>query len=262
MSPLRSPLPYALTITLAISLACGSVQGERAANGTCPEGEVCLDELPSDPSGLQPAGADNSFDGLMFHGQILYDEGIDRLGPIAVGGSFELTFNVVQQGVEVERTFSGWHADTTADVLVPVATATQQVTVLGVAPGTSYVRIVDTASGHLYDRIPIQVVEVDDLVVVNVRDDDRPVLYAGCDEMLGARLFATDADASFRLIDQDISVTANTGAIQPDIAYWDCFTYQVPEGLDEVVFTVTTGDAVFEVPMAIEPLPRGQHCPE
>ena len=80
----KMALSALFTPFVLFSVGCyEEVEGERAADiaagGTgCPEGEVCSDDTPL---------------GLTFVGQGFYDDGgTVRLGPVLVGGTFDVSF--------------------------------------------------------------------------------------------------------------------------------------------------------------------------
>ncbi len=221
----------------AFGLACvGTVEGERLANGgACPEGEVCVE----------------GHEGLIFTGQVLYDEGLDRLGPILVGGTFQLAFTsltgdlrsfdvVTERGLGVEAVVGG------------------KVTLVSDAPGDAYVRVVDRASGRLYDRLLVEMVEIEDVALDNVEEPGREVLYAGCEEMIGVDLIA--GGGTLRAFDQDVDVDA-PGGVVADPFVWDCFRYVVPLDQSEVTFTIRAGDGTFVETRPVEP-PPVEGCPE
>jgi hypothetical protein len=220
-------------------LACvGVAEGERMANGgACPAGEVCVEE----------------HGGLLFTGQVFYDDQMERLGPVLVGGTFRVSFAsagkvpmrafevVTEPGLQVEEVNGG------------------RVTLSGVQTGPSYLRVVDRETGALYDRLLLDVVQIESVSFDNVTEPGRPVLYAGCEEMIGIELLASGGGASIRAFDQNVDLEA-PGGVEADPFVWDCFRYVVPVDRSEVTFTVRTGDQVFEQTVSIEePPPEG--CP-
>ena len=114
---------------------------------------------------------------------------------------------------------------------------------IALASGATAIRIVDSDTGELFDRISINVQVISDVILKNVRDTDRDYLIAGEDELLGIRLIADDGGRELRAIDQDVTLEAE-GEIQPENMYWDCFTYVVPEDVDEMTFTIVAAGQV------------------
>jgi hypothetical protein len=218
-------------------LACvGTVEGERmASGGACPEGEVCVE----------------GHEGLLFTGQVLYDEGMDRLGPILVGGTFQVSF-VSVLGSEL-RSF-----DVVTEPGLAVEEVSGGVVVLsGTRRGPAYLRVVDRLSGRLYDRLLLDVVKLEGVELDNVSEPGRDVLYAGCEEMIGVELLTRGG--SLRAFDQDVDVEA-PGGVEADPFVWDCFRYVVPTDTDAVTFTIRAGDEVFEETVPVDaPPPEG--CP-
>jgi len=243
MHRLASLLAPAAALALTLTVACfddgtRTVLGERAGEGTCPEDETCSDEVPH---------------GLYFRGQMLYDEGADRLGPVLVGGRFDLVFRPVEGEID------GFDVTIEGDSLEAKVTGDHDLALWGTASGSSTVRIVDPDTGELYDRLTLETVTIDDVELHNVVEEDRPFLYAGCEEMIGMRLIADGG--RLRAFDQDATVTAPT-EVEPDPFVWDCFTYEVPPEEDTVVFEVEAGGQRWEREVPVVPLPPGRSCPE
>lgn len=235
----------AASITLGALLACSGtdtiVNGERVLNeGGCPPGEVCVAEVPA---------------GLLFQGQMLYDDGgVPRLGPVLVGGQFDLSFFPVvgvMNGFHVETEGNSLDAGDTFDGPPP------GVVLWGAEAGVSSVRVVNS-QGALYDTLPFEVVELEDVELTNVSDPSRTELIAGCEEMLGVHLLAQGG--SLRAFDQSVSVTA-PGGVEPDPGVWDCFRYQVPLDATAVDFEITAANETFVRTVEVrEPAP-GEPCP-
>lgn len=231
----------AIASSVGFTLACvGSVEGERASLGACPRGEVCSAETP---------------EGLVFRGQMLWDEGADRLGPILVGGDFTLSFWSPSGGL------GDYDVSTDSDAIVVGPHENNEAQLKGAEEGTATVRVTDARTGELYDRVAIDAVRVADISLSNMSDESRYELYAGCEEMLGVRLLGTDGASEFRAFDDGITITASTGDVTPDVWVWDCFRYQVPEGATSIEFHIDAGEESFskrvEV-VAVDP----SACPE
>lgn len=231
----------ALTGFTACYLA--EVEGERSADmGACPEGEVCSKRTPT---------------GLRFVGAFLFDNETLRLGPVIAGGTFDLGLRahtgeeLPAYAFEIENptVLRGQHGqgvfgpldERTGQPLYPVD---GHLTLTGRAAGQSYVRIVDPETGELFDRLPLDVVEIEDVRLVNVGDEEREELLRGQEELLGIRLLAADDGREIRAIDDGLEFYA-TGNVQPELMYWDCFRYQVPEDMDEVTFEIRTAGQLF-----------------
>jgi hypothetical protein len=232
-----------VSIVLGFVLACTgestqtTVVGDRANEG-CPDDETCSDLAPR---------------GLLFRGQMLYDEGVDRLGPILVGGQFDLSFYRSDADLSYFEVELDEHLDQTGLLRDPPG-----VMLWGLSPGSSSIRVVDPETGALLDRLTIDVVALEDVVLSNVVDPERTTLYAGCEEMVGVSLVA--GGGTLRAFDQNIKVTA-PGSLIPDPGVWDCFRYQVPADTDTVLFEVEAAGEVWPVEFEVVELEEGQDCP-
>jgi len=223
--------------TLACTGATTTVAGERAASGECPEGEVCSDKAPA---------------GLLFQGQMLYDEGEDRLGPVLVGGRFDVLF--FPEGYSLK---GQWTAEVEgADHRIREG-GEPGVELMGTEAGTAMLRVIDPETGHLYDRLSIEVVELEDIELTNVAEPGRATLKAGCEEMIGIRMLS--AGGSLRAFDQNLKVRAPD--VVADRFAWDCFRYMVPPDATEVTFEMEAAGEIWERTLPVEPLEEGQTCP-
>lgn len=245
---------WAATIT-----ACymAEVDGERATTGTCPAGETCSDVTPT---------------GLTFVGAYLFDdESTLRLGPVIVGGRFDLGFYAPGGGAGAEGAAvrigdpsmvesaigTGTFGPTSDETGEPLYVVDGYAELRGVRPGTTTVRVVDPATGALYDRLELEVLAIESVRLMVVGDPGRDVLYAGEDELLGIRLVTTNGTREIRAIDQSLEFHAE-GTVQPELMYWDCFTYEVPSDRTEMRFEIVTGGQRFERVMRIEPRPAAE----
>jgi hypothetical protein len=229
-------------VVLAVVLACvSSVDGERSATGTCPEGEVCSEATP---------------EGLTFVGTAFYDdqEGIVRLGPILEGGRFSLglrttagedlppfELEVSDVGVLASEPGTGEFLD---GVDGSASLVQAHVTLHGLSPGQTHVRVVDPATGELYDRLLLDVYELEDIEVVNLSDARREHLYAECEEMIGVRLVAKDGPTRFRAIDQDLTLLVDGEPMERERGLWDCFLFTPEKDRTEVHIQVGAASQV------------------
>jgi len=252
---MRKLTPLAFAPFILFTLACYTeVDGERAADiaaggDGCPEGEVCTDDTP---------------DGLRFFGQGFYDEGgIMRLGPVLKGGTFELGFNAVSGRLGPVDVAS----DDSSILRAEVAPRTDgfavdgNAIVHGMADGRATVRVIDD-DGLLYDRMPIDVFEIDAVDVVNVGDPGRVELIAGCDEMLGIHLLANDGGTTLRAFDSSVRVTADGQSLSPETWAWDCFRTVIAPDMSAVNIRVFAGGETFVTELSVRPLDDDEICPE
>ncbi|MEZ4317084.1 MAG: hypothetical protein R3F61_06260 [Myxococcota bacterium] len=225
MSHIRTLASLAvLTGLFATGLACefGSASGDRALSGECPE-RSCSSATPN---------------GLIFYGQTLYDDEADRLGPVAVGGTFSLRFGVP------EGELGDWDVVVEPEGAVQVErTGSRTLLVRGAAEGEAMIRIVDARSGQLYDRIPFRAVPLAEVVVGNAKSS-REFLVAGCGEMVGIDLFHADG----RAFDLETSLLIDGQAVAER---WDCYQVDVPTGITELELTVSAGSSVHTVTMPV-----------
>ncbi len=233
----------ATAVIAAASLACmASEDGERATTGMCPEGETCSAATAM---------------GLTFVGNAMYDTGYAQLGPILAGGTFDVGLRTRdgqplpdwRVSVEDASVFSAvpgagvFGAKNNAGE--PLVTVDGFAHLRGAAAGTTYLRITDP-SGNLYDRLELEVFEIDEVQVVLAQDSAREHLYAGCDEMVGVRLMAKNGETEIRTFDQDIIVRTNQGTIEEENRFWDCVLYHTPENATQATFTVQTAGRRFD----------------
>jgi hypothetical protein len=240
MSTIHPLTRFTLGFSALMALACGTVavDGERRVTGECPRGEVCSELTP---------------EGLIFYGMSFWDTPGDRLGPVLVGGKFQLQF-----GTPSGEPLPEWQVSATGGAL-DAETTEDGAQLIGLQPGSATVRVED-GRGTLYDRLPVDVVEIDDVEFGNVSDPTRTVLLGGCEEMIGVRLMATDGVTRLRAFDAEVQVTA-VGGVRPDVAVWDCFRYDVPADATEVTFEVTAGGRTFELEVEVVPVGDPALCP-
>jgi hypothetical protein len=138
---------FALLVLDLIVSSC-EVPGDRAGTLVCPESR-CSSDTPR---------------GLDFVATASYAAGSEvssQLPRIATGGALTLELDV--PGPDPASPFVAPFAATGGDAITVVATAPPQVTVRGVGAGTGLLRIVDPASGALYDRTALEVADLDQL---------------------------------------------------------------------------------------------------
>lgn len=217
------------------SLACaGKEEGERAQSGECPTGEVCSDATP---------------EGLVFVGEAFYDSSGMNLGPIAKGGRFDLgvyakdgadlpaaAFLVEDESVLAQTTGSGTFNDGNSQIPVDA-----YVSLRGLKPGTTYVRVVDPDTGELFDRLALTVVAVGEIRLTNAHDPDQP-FHPGQEGALGVQIIGKNGSRE-RAFDLDMKVVSPVTEMAGDPSMWDCFLFTPPmDAGQEMEFEVTVGD--------------------
>ena len=248
---MRKPM-IAMFIPFAVfSLGClTEVNGERATSG-CPEGEVCNPQTPN---------------GLSFTGQMFYDEGgVERLGPLLVGGTFDVSFRSLDGELGVYEVDSDDPSVMTVrkgeGAQVLELDVYEGAEVRGVSEGIANLRVVD-GRNRLYDRLAMQVYEIDDVELHNVSEPTRPELIAGCDEMLGVHLLVEDSGTPLRAFDSSVTVRVNDEALVAENGAWDCFVYRPPEEEREVTVVVKAGNRSFEIVYDVRERYPDEACPE
>lgn len=261
-SPSAKRLRLVVTLTAVISaLGCmdtGTIRvgGEYSDTGECPE-ESCFDDgrapSPTVSEGGQSTETTTVARGLTFVGTGFWDDSRPRLGPIVVGGTFDLGLDRdgepmpgyrlefenpgILRGTQMTGVF------TSAGYEVPDVDAFVRIEAL--RSGTTYVRIVSSRTGQLIDRVQLQVDQVAEVEVLPVGDPDRAYLVEGVSELIGVRMF-TDGGLR-RIIDESLKLRVVGEDVQPENMYWDCFSYAPPIGAEEVTFEASVGGVLTQV---------------
>ena len=223
-------------VAVGWTIACaGESPGERQANGgACPTGETCSAATP---------------DGLVFVGESLFDDAGSHLGPVAKGGRFDLgvhssdgtplpplEFRIEDGGVLAPTDGTGEFNDGNSTIDVD-----GYLSLRGLAPGTTYVRVVDPANGELYDRLAVTVSEIGEIRLTNAHDPDQP-FHPGEEGAVGVEIVGADG-VEQRAFDLDMKVESTQAALGADPGMWDCFLFTPPTDVGETMgFDVTVGD--------------------
>lgn len=220
---------------LGWTVACaGESRGERSASGSCPTGEVCSAATPN---------------GLVFVGEALFDDAGTHLGPIAKGGRFDLgvhsedgtplpplEFRLEDGSVLTTTEGTGEFNDGNSTIEVD-----DYLSLRGLAPGTTYVRVVDPANGELYDRLAITVTEIGEVRLTNAHDPGQP-FHPGEENAVGVEIVGADGTEE-RAFDLDMKVVSTQADLGVDPGMWDCFLFTPPTDVaDTMGFDVTVGD--------------------
>lgn len=202
MRDIRKASWTSLAVVLVPWAAACTGGGMRAQTGMCPTGETCSDQTPN---------------GLYFLGSALGEEVLGRMEPlpIAVGGSQKI--KLVTGSTSTSPAFSLPFMAVAGGAAIGItATAPPEITVLGKASGTAFLRIVEPGTNLLYDRLEVSVKAIDhfDLKPRNylnpgadegyAKAPGKWVLLQGGSEACVARLFAADGE---RLVDEGMTMS-------------------------------------------------------
>jgi hypothetical protein len=183
---------------LPLALVACDTAGERADTGECPAGEVCSDATPR---------------GLHFIGVGLADELFSGNGPAAtaIGGTQEVALEYDRgDGVRIAMN-KAYDADDDGGLGVTVVGKSGSVvTVKGARSRSNYLRIVDPATGELYDRYTLTGAAVKQMRIVGTEFESLPsnrpeLVFATGDQQIGVALVGdvqeTGGTAAERIVD-------------------------------------------------------------
>jgi len=191
--------------------------GERATTGQCPAGETCSDLTPR---------------GLQFIGASLSDDAnISGPAATAIGGTQDIALEYDPVVAIYQPLDLAYTADDDGGIGVRIDhTAGAVVSVRGMASRENYLRIMDEATGELFDRKELAAAAIDNFSVVPNSTEILPVgldvAYAAGAVRVGVALYgAVQHDAGpeeDRLVDQSMVLSLG-GATQSG---WD--TLELP----------------------------------
>lgn len=247
----------AIAPVAALSLAC-LVGGERSTTGECPEGEVCSAATPgginfvSMPTYdfLQP-GFDSSRDGDLV------------LDAIVVGGRAEIGFFGVTDAEGRPLAHTARVSDGSVlglrdgdGVFGGGIEVDGYVEVTGVTEGTTLLRVIASASGELFDRLSLRVVELDGARVAP--SEALAPLLAGCRSELGVALFGD----GIRATDEDTTIEVE-GATELRRLAWDRYSLVPDADARELTVTIHAGGTTLERTVAVLTLAEASRtaCP-
>jgi hypothetical protein len=239
-----------------IAFACIGEEGERAAGDDrcqflcnpyapdaapppCPPGDVCSDDTPF---GL-------IFEGPRF-GDLLFD--LKKPKTTAVGGT---------QMIHVRPNDTSWPGTFDAEADGPAfsvsSTVPPDVELLGEEPGSQYLRIFESDTRLLYDRI---VLDVDTLSRVVLRPDkvyttgdtsvfDEPMDIAVMSGRTASLVVALLAPDGTRLMDDSLDFQGSPG-VTPIPETWDSFT-TTPSEVGTASVQVTAAQQSWDMPLRV-----------
>ena len=217
-----------LALIVATSVAGCALPGERnAADGKCPEGEVCSPDTPQ---------------GLSFWGPAMFDSFGGGPSPMVAGGAQRIT---VEDPASSEEGLDAFDAAATGSLTIGEVTP-PDVTVLATEAGEGYLRILEPGTDDLYDRILLQAEAAKDVEMVPATSwlldpeiaPDGWALFAGAPVEIGVRI----QGAANRLVDESMSLTASGATLSegPE-SRWDTASV-VPDASGDVLLTAKLGD--------------------
>jgi hypothetical protein len=217
---MKNRLPL-FAIPVLGTFAC-TTPGERT-NGMCPQGEVCSPDTPN---------------GLYFGGPPIANELNAGILPIAVGGTETVLVSINSSGTAFTRPFDA----ATTGALSVMSSTPPSVTVHADTTGNGYLRILQSGTNLLYDRVGMTTSELDhvdvDPIEMNGFNDDTfdpkttPwAAWAGADVPVYMALYD---GIETRLVDEALAVTGATSQ-----SAWDTISVN---GTSDIALSITAGD--------------------
>ncbi len=219
----------------AVALVLGgcAIPGDRAATGACPVGESCAPQTPN---------------GLYFRGEDIFGD----LGTTAVGG-----VQVVSVLADQNEIFTlPFDAASDGPSFRVLSVEPPNVTIEGLAPGTSKLRILQRNTGLLFDRVNVKVaalawVSIGPPLLSDVDSTAPWAVAAGAEVPLELSLFA--ADATPLVDDTAVTISATplsdrTSVVDVAVASsfsWSSFTVRA-RAAGNFALTIDTAGTSFE----------------
>ena len=216
---------------LAVFAATGCALAGDRVGGVCPAGETCSNQSP---------------DGLFFLGASMADSFGGGVAITAAGGS--QTIKVLLGSNTDSPPFKDTFDASTSDVTVAAigSIAPPNVTVSGKADGTTSLRLLESGTTKLLDRVDIQVATISKVTLfprelfLVAADDGTPwAVLAGAKAPMIVQLAAENKD---RLVDEKLTFAPATGSATQQA--WDVFEITAGD-VGEASFTVKAGQASF-----------------
>jgi hypothetical protein len=228
MNTLASRTALAL---FAVFTATGCALAGDRVGGVCPAGEICSDQAP---------------DGLFFLGASTADSFGGGVAITAAGGSqtVKVLLGSNTDSPPFKDTFDASTSDVTVAAIGSIAPPT--VVLSGKSEGTTSLRLLESGTTKLLDRVDVQVAKVAGVTLfprelfLVASDDGTPwAMLAGSKAPLIVQLSSASKD---RLVDETLTLTPDTGSATRQA--WDVF--EVTAGAaGDTSFTVEAGQASF-----------------
>jgi hypothetical protein len=215
----------------AIFSATGCALAGDRVGGVCPAGETCSNQAPN---------------GLFFLGASTADSFGGGVAITAAGGS--QTIKVLLGSNTDSPPFKDTFDASTSDVTVAAigSIAPPDVIVSGKSDGTTSLRLLESGTTSLLDRVDIQVATISTVTVfprelfLLAADDGTPwAVLAGAKAPMIVQLAAENKD---RLVDEKLTFTPDAGSATQQA--WDVFEITAGDA-GEALFTVKAGQASF-----------------
>ncbi|MEP7120515.1 MAG: hypothetical protein ABJE95_06390 [Byssovorax sp.] len=215
----------------AVFAATGCALAGDRVGGICPAGEICSDQAPN---------------GLFFLGAATADSFGGGVAVTAAGGSQTITVLLGSNtdSPPFKDTFSASTSDPTVATIGSIAPP--NVVLSGKADGTTSLRLLESGTDKLLDRVDVQVEAIAKVTVfprelfLVASDDGTPwALLAGAKAPMIVQLAAANKD---RLVDEKLTFAPAAGTATQQA--WDLF--EITAGAaGEASFTVKSGGSSF-----------------
>ncbi len=224
--------PRLLTLSLCVVPLIACTGGERSQSGECPAGEICS---PDTPRGLHFIGEDVT-------GQLLL------AGPAAtaIGGTQDVEIQI-DRGSGLDPFTLPFEADDDGGRGFRVdGIEGNVVTLRGTGSRTHYLRIVDPATGELYDRKELAGAAISRIALVGagyetLPDGDPEIVWAPGNQTIGVALYGEvqrgNRPQEERLVDNSMSIVLAGGLRSA----WDAIRLPTATAGTSTL-TVTAGD--------------------
>ncbi len=220
----------ALALFAVIAVSGCALAGDRVS-GVCPAGEICSAQAP---------------EGLFFLGAATSDSFGGGVAVTAAGGTqtIKVLLSSDTDGPTFDKVFDAATSD--AKVATIGSITPPHVVMHGEAEGATTLRLLESGTDKLLDRVDVQVASIDKVTLfprelfLIAPDDATPrALLSGAKVPMIVQLSAANKD---RLIDEHLTLKPASGAATQQA--WDLFEITAP-ATGDASFTVTAGTGSF-----------------